>query len=358
MQESKGSLELQVKRFHEACRITSKYEDLKDILAEIDSCLEEVSSNVANIKLRESLKTLLPIDKSDRAVKPIILWCLAQGYLQQAVTMTAEWFPRYALAAGVFKIVDPQVEEENDQQRQPWDTWTGNLFKNYNPYTQSPEDPTSKSFDLEAMTSKDLRNILKNKNFNYWEIYITIKGHNKKLEEFLIEIMTTVPKYPRLQFPQYLVALSSSHPLRRLFDDKFKNVSDEDLQRYIAKGLKNSNDPAEYVLSILAASSRYILVELFDLQDSVKPKRAKTDEETLGKIAARKKIFENLLQEGKIASSKPDVFLEIVEKQISIIEFYRNRMNHGVIKFEGIVGNKEIEAKVEELFNLSEELEA
>lgn len=358
MEINNNNLELQVKNFHEACRITSKYEDLKAILVELENSLKEspVVPEIQNIK--EQFQYLIPIDKSDRSVKPIIRWCLARGYLQQAVTMTAEWFPRYALAAGVFQIVDAQVEEDNDQQRQPWDTWTGHLFKNYNPYSVKNNTSTDVELDVANMSVLEFRNLLKTLNYNYWDLYTTIKDQNqKKLENFLTDLIKVGPSLPILQFAAHVVGLPSTHPLKIICSKAYKNPDDANLEKYINRNLKKHSNPCEYILKILKSLSTETITELFGLPETNKPRKAKTDEETAQKIAARKEVFRKLLADGKIASSDNDLFLDVVEKQIAIIEFYRNRMNHGVINFEGIEGNQEIEAKVEELFQLAEQLE-
>lgn len=343
--------------FYEACSITSRYSDLKKILEAIDGALAVYASGDDSAAIRKDFSQLIATYKSDISIKYIIRWCLRHGFLQQAVTMTAEWFPRYALAAGVFKVVDAKVEEENNEQRQRWDTWTGHLFKNYNPYVTSKDDPNSTDFDLENMTAKALRKLLKNKDYRCWEVYTAIKGYNRKLEVFLTKLLQVSVNYPREQFAYYVSTCKSDDPIKVICNAKYNNPINNDLQRFINKGIKGAKDPANYVLNILGGLATEILVELFDLSDVPKTRSARTDEETMTKIVARKTIFRKMLAEGRIASSNAEKFLEIVEKHLIIVEFYRNRMNHGVIEFNGAEGNKAIAAKVEELLSMAEELE-
>lgn len=342
--------------FYEACRITSRYSDLKKILEELDESLAVCDLEECET-IRSDFSELLPIYKSDISIKYIIRWCLRHSFLQQAVTMTAEWFPRYALAAGVFRIVDVKVEDENNEQRQPWDTWTGHLFKNYNPYITSKDDPNSTNFDLENLTAKALRNLLKNKDYNCWDVYTAIKGYNRKLEVFLTKLLQVNVNYPREQFAYYVSKCKSDDPIKVICNAKYNNPLNNDLQRYVNKGIKGAKNPAQYVLNILGGLSTEILTELFDLSDVSKTRSARSDDETRAKITARKTIFRKMLAEERIASSNVDKFLEIVEKHLIIVEFYRNRMNHGVIEFKGIEGNENIAHKVEELLRLAEALE-
>ena len=359
MERSNNNLVLTIKDFHEACRITSNYNDLKSILEKLEAHFAEhaASADLDYTLMKDDFSTLIPVDRTDRSVKHIIRWCMAHGYLQQAVTMTAEWFPRYALAAGVFRIKDAIVEEENDQQRQPWDTWTGNLFKNYNPYSASKDDPTCTDFEVENMSVKGFRKVLQNKEYDCWDVFTTVRGHFIKLDAFLTELLTVGPKVPTLQFAKFVLNLKDEHPIKVLCQTQYKPVDDEGLKKAINKGLKNAKNPAKFILYILSKTPANVMIELFGLPEIPKTRTARTDDETKKKISARQEVFHRLLNEGKIASSDKKLFLEVVEKQLEIVEFYRNRMNHGVIRFNGVEGNKAIADKVEELLSMAEKLE-
>lgn len=342
--------------FYEACRITSKYDQLKEILVALELALKEADATVKS-RLCTDFAELIPVDESERAIKGIIRWCLRHEFLQQAVTMTAEWFPRYLFSAGIVKVIDQEVYKQNEEQRQAWDTWTGHIFKNYNPYENVSAENLELEIDLDHLTVKNLRNIVVSCDYSCWECYKTIQGHNPALEQFLQSLARVNLDYPAHIFPQYVIGLHPKNSIRMICEDKYNYPQKDILEKFIKRGVAKSKTPAHFVLSIIPHSKEELLRKLFNLYGEKKARKAKTDDETLAKITARKSVFERLLAENKLSVNNKTKFLELVVAHLTIVEFYRNRMNHGVIEFKGQEGNREIALEVEELLKLAEELE-
>lgn len=358
-QESLAVLE-QARLVFAACRITAKYVDLLDLLKHLDRCMEGVGAVVGNSNevvlqkaVAEDFAGLLPFKEGSHNIKEIIRWCLKHDFLQQAATMTAEWLPQYLLEAGVISVVDKKVVEDNQIQRKDWDSWAGNLFKNYSPYEQLERVA---ELDLDELDTKTFRLLIKKSNYSAMEVYKAIKGKNSRLDVFLMRLMQLSISNPPAGFPDFIARLGTEHELRVICETVYGKRGDEALKASVKKGLQSIKNTGSYILHLLETIKQDLLVEMFAFTIKENKKTAKSDAEIMAKIKFRQAVFTKLFDEHRITSHDKVKFLELLHIYMGVVELYRNRMAHGLIAFQGLEGNARIFEQINLLLNMADEI--
>lgn len=354
-------LSLAMTDFYEAVLITSRYDGLCDILdtihAELKECREDhaVTSEEKEFLsyAEEEFSGFLPYEKSDKYIPEVIKWCLSHDLLQQAVTMAAEWTPRYLIFTGIVSDSDGSVEKECEKARHPWDTWGGYLFKTYNPY----EDivAADKKDEIEELNVKSFRAFVKNSGFDYYKIMKGLNGKNIKIDAFLRHLMQLGIENSGWRFPCAVAKRPETDPIKIVCRSFFCMAGEAGFEKSLVNNYKGTT-PTTYILKMFSTLKSDVIAELFEIPLDSKIRTAKSDDDVESKIRMRQRVFERLIEEKRIGVSDASVFLQMAELHGRIVEFYRNRMNHGVIEFKGIDGNMEIVADVRKMLSMAEKL--
>lgn len=354
-------LSLAMTEFYEAVLIASRYDGLCDILDAIQSelkvCMEDNTFTCEEKEFvsyaEDEFSSFLPYEKSDRYIPEIIKWCLSHNLLQQAVTMSAEWTPRYLIFTGIVTDNDGSVEKECDRARHPWDTWGGYLFKTYNPYVDILA--AEKKDEIGELNVKSFRSFVKNSDFDYYKIMKGLNGRNIKIDTFLRHLMQLDIENHGWRFPYAVTKLPETDSIKIVCRSFFCMAGEAGFEKSLVNNYKGTM-PTTFILKMFGTLKSDVIAKLFDIPLDSKIRTAKSDDDVESKIRMRQRVFARLIEEKRIGVVDTAVFLQMAELHGRIVEFYRNRMNHGVIEFKGIDGNMEIVADVRKMLSMAEKL--
>ncbi|MBP5605765.1 MAG: TM1812 family CRISPR-associated protein, partial [Ruminiclostridium sp.] len=112
-----------LERFSDAIQLC-RVDDLSDILSDMKKALEafeKMDKSDDNLFILELMipliRTKFNLDDSEHNILNTILWCVDNGYLQQALTIYTEKVPEYIFKSGMITVTDDLLESAKEEVR-------------------------------------------------------------------------------------------------------------------------------------------------------------------------------------------------------------------------------------------------
>lgn len=331
----------------EAIRVCTSYvelrEKLKGLYAELTEYKRYTMSDENQVGEREQFfSCLLPtiekeygdiLPRQGQEVSPvhIIRWCIAKGFLQQAITFYTEWIPRYVVESGILRMVDKKVQTACEERCASYEDWQRYFFRQY-------QDK------LTSLKSSGKKGVIRaiGHCFGEYSDWQSLRNDVAEMTDGpLLTVMDEAEKRANWGVST-VVCLEKKNCIRQFLEDA-KNSTDT-YERFVRGNWKKDE------FSQLSHALRYpkllycLLARAFILMPTINKEKwlvsptSKKDEmasavtetydgDTL--MEERKQLMIRLCQKGVISSSLPEeeiaTFVATYSKHVSEI---RNKINH------------------------------
>lgn len=262
-------------------------------------------------RIRHEYRDVLPQDGQPRTPMAIIRWCLAKGLLQQAITFFTEWLPPYLLDSGLLTVHDREIVRECKKEGKQWSSWGNHLLRAYQPQAD-PQDELVYAVVMPTLQQGDWKNFKRQ----------VSKGRSAAWTALTQLIETFVGTGKVQDFPQRVLALPEKDPVRRIMELSFpKNTT---FESYLSTRIDKEKEQEKVILKALLAVPKDQLDELLTGKTILQGTGKKIDWPR-----HRRKIFEQLLERGKISTRLPqENLLAFVEQFEYFVSSMRNSFAH------------------------------
>lgn len=327
----------EMRDFSEAIKVCTKYEDMIEVLSLLGASLniykKIIKSKTKKFSEQELFfarliriieKTyfdILPKDNKPSSEPAIIKWCAKRDFLQAAITFYTEWLPVYLIKNKLVIINDSLIEEECKKNR-AWINWQVNFFKNYKIEQELSKRNIENDIEKKELTYDIVRYLIE-KYLSANVILNKIKGKNKKIDEFLNEVINFIKQTNHINFSNRVVNLPKDSIIKFILKESMPDNYTNGLQTYLATRVNKENKNLEIViLKAFNLIGKEEIIKYFNLKNDGK----KAD---LENVSDRREIFKIMLEENKITSNIPEEnLLQFVEEYSRYVNNWRNQVSH------------------------------
>lgn len=329
--------------FSEAIKVCTNYKDMTNVLSLLGNSLniyKKIIKSKSNELSQQELffaKLILVIEKTyidilpdndkPSSVPAIIKWCAKRDFLQAAITFYTEWLPVYLIENKLIIINDLSIEAECKRNKS-WLNWQINFLKNYK-IKNYDEEITIKN--IEELTNKDLTYdiviMLIKKYLSAKLILEKVKNKNKKLDDFLQEIINFTKNVNHINFAKRVINLPKNSKIKVILKESMPDNYINGLETYLStKANSEEKNIEKVILKAFESINEEKIIEYFNLKKEEKLIYAKNNIE---KSLTRREVFKIMLEKNMIKTILPEnKLLQFVEEYSNYVNNWRNQVNH------------------------------